>query len=373
MTEHYAAKPAHERMRIVILGLSITSSWGNGHATTYRGLVRELAALGHEVLFLERDLPWYAQNRDLPHPPYCRTAIYHSLGELRDRFARELAEADFVMLGSYVPEGMAAGEWAISVARGATAFYDIDTPVTLAKLESGECEYLSSELIARFDVYLSFTGGPTLEHLESRYGARSARPLYCSFDPETYYPEGRELSWDLGYLGTYSSDRQPTLDRLMLEPARCWRGGRFAVAGPQYPETIKWPPNVERVQHIPPALHRDFYNAQKFTLNVTRGDMIRAGYSPSVRLFEAAACATPVVSDCWEGLDSFFEPGTEILIAHSPQDTLHYLTEISEEERRAIGMRARKRVMAAHTSAHRAAELEACACELLHRRSSLAG
>lgn len=343
---------------IVILGLSITSSWGNGHATTYRGLVRELTRRDHRVLFLERDQPWYRDNRDLPHPPYGRTQIYSDLAELTGRFARQVQQADLVIVGSYVPEGIAVGEWVTGLAKGTKAFYDIDTPVTLAKLEQGDIEYLSRELIPRYDLYLSFTGGPTLRRLEQQYGAPLARPLYCSVDPSLYYPEETEMKWDLGYLGTYSADRQPPLERLMLEPARRWAEGRMIVVGPQYPKTIQWPRNVERVPHLPPTAHRAFYNAQRFTLNITRADMIAAGYSPSVRLFEAAACATPIISDWWEGLDTIFAPEREILIAHSPEDTLRYLRDLSEQEHRKIGQLARARVLASHTARHRAIEIE---------------
>ena len=344
---------------IVILGLSITSSWGNGHATTYRGLVRELEARGHRVLFLERDVPWYADHRDLPRPPYGRTALYDDLGELKDRFARPVRQADVVIVGSYVPEGAAVGVWATQTAGGVAAFYDIDTPVTLAKLRRGECEYLTPALIPRYDLYLSFTGGPTIRHLEEEWGAPKALPLYCSVDPSSYYhEEAQERAYDLGYMGTYSSDRQPPLRRLLIEPARQWPEGRFLVAGPQYPEDIDWPANVERTEHLPPARHRRFYNSQRFTLNVTRADMIEAGYAPSVRLFEAAACATPIISDHWEGLNSFFEIGEEILVSRSPEDTLRHLRALSDEERRALGKRAQKRVLAEHTTARRAEELE---------------
>lgn len=346
-----------ESLDIVILGLSITSSWGNGHATTYRGLVRELAAQGHRVTFLERDAPWYAGNRDLPEPPYCRTVVYGSLEELREGRADAVRDADCVIVGSYVPEGIAVGEWVTAAARGVTAFYDIDTPVTLARLERGDLDYLSRDLIRRYRLYLSFTGGPTLSRLESDLGSPRALPLYCSHDPGLYYPEVREIRWDLGYLGTYSDDRQPTLDRLLLEPARRWPEGRFAVYGPQYPEGIDWPPNVDRRTHLPPSEHRGFYRAQRFTLNVTRADMIRAGYSPSVRLFEAAACAVPVISDWWEGLDTFLTPGKEILVARSPEEVLSHLRETPEAERKALGERARQRVAAQHTAAHRAGEL----------------
>ena len=346
-------------MTLVFLGLSITSSWGNGHATTYRGLVRELTAQGHDVLFLERDVPWYASERDLPNPPYGRTELYGSLDELRDRFAASVRDADAVVVGSYVPEGVAVGEWVVATARGRTAFYDIDTPVTLAKLARGDFEYLTPDLIARYGTYLSFSGGPTLRKLEGEYGSPRAVPLYCSFDPALYYPEAVEARWDLGYMGTYSDDRQPTLDALLTAPARGMPDARFCVAGPQYPSGIAWPPNVTRIEHLPPAEHRAWYNAQRFTLNVTRDDMIRAGWSPSVRLFEAAACAVPIISDWWEGLGDFFEIGREILVARSTEEAVRILRETSETERAEIGARARARVLAAHTAAHRAAELSA--------------
>jgi spore maturation protein CgeB len=346
-------------LRLVILGLSITSSWGNGHATTYRGLVCELSARGHEVLFLERDMPWYAANRDLRSLSDSRIELYSSLQELKGRFAGEVRHADVVMVGSYVPEGVAVGEWVTATARGITAFYDIDTPVTLTKLARGDTEYLSAALVQRYALYLSFTGGPTLERLERQYGAPRARPLYCSVDPHLYYPEPCEERWDLGYLGTYSLDRQSALDALLLDPARRWTQGRFVVAGAQYPPALAWPANVQRLEHLPPAEHRAFYNAQRLTLNITRADMVHTGYSPSIRLFEAAACATPIISDHWPGLETFFTPGKEILIARTAEEILHYLHELPESERVALGWRAHDRVLAEHTAAHRAAELEA--------------
>jgi spore maturation protein CgeB len=346
-----------ERLRIVILGLSITSSWGNGHATTYRGLVRELTEQGHDVLFLERDVPWYATERDLPNPPYGLTKLYRSLEELQDDYSSDVRDADAVIVGSYVPEGVAVGEWVVRTARGTTAFYDIDTPVTIAKLERGDQEYLSPALIAKYDIYFSFSGGPILGRLMNAYGSPKALPLYCSFDPSLYFPEETEIQWDFGYMGTYSDDRQPTLDRLLVGSARLLPEMRFCVAGPLYPPSIAWPKNVERIEHLAPVAHRGFYNAQRFTLNVTRDDMIRAGFSPSVRLFEAAACGTPIISDYWEGLDSFFEIGHEILVARSTHEATRILRETPETERHQIGARARVRVLAEHTASHRAQEL----------------
>jgi spore maturation protein CgeB len=357
-------------LTFVFLGLSITSSWGNGHATTYRGLTRELRRRGHEVWFLERDLEFYADNRDLADPRYCLTRLYRSLDELRILYARLVRDADFVVVGSYVPEGTQVARWAQQTARGATAFYDIDTPVTLAKLARGEHDYINPTVIPGFDVYLSFTGGPTLGNLVRRHGARRAEALYCSVDPELYEPcPGTLPHLDLGYLGTYSVDRQPTLDALLVEPARRYREGRFFVAGPQYPDSLAWPANIDRTPHLAPSEHRGFYASQRYTLNVTRRDMVEAGWSPSVRLFEAAACGTPVLSDSWPGIEDFFEPGREIRLVRTPSEVLEIVQQLPEAERLAWADRARTRVLRDHTASHRAETLEWIAQDVLTKRT----
>lgn len=345
-------------MNIIILGLSITSSWGNGHATTYRGLVRELAARGHAVRFLERDLSWYAANRDAPRFAHAEVILYNSLAALKRDHASSVRAADAVIVGSFVPEGIEVGRWVLAEATGVVAFYDIDTPVTLAAIERGDSTYLSRELIPGYDLYLSFTGGPILQRLENEFGSPRACPLYCSVDPGNYFPMRGETVWDLGYLGTFSEDRQERLKQLLLRPATQWPKGRFIVAGPQYPVTTQWPPNVARTNHLPPSHHCLFYNQQRFTLNLTRANMIAAGHSPSVRLFEAAACGTPIISDSWPGLEEFFTPGKEILVARSTTDVLAYLKEFSVASAREIGLAARKKVLSHHTAAHRAVQLE---------------
>lgn len=343
---------------IVIIGLSITSSWGNGHASTYRALAKALSRRGHKVTFLERDQPWYADHRDLPDPLYCRIALYCDLADLKSRFARAVREADAVIVGSYVADGVAVGDWAIAAATGPVAFYDIDTPVTLAKLERGDEEYLSLDLIPAYDLYLSFTGGPILDRLRA-LGSRRAAALYCSVDPQVHAPVAMRRRWRLGYLGTYSPDRQPGLERLLCDPARAMPEARFAVAGPQYPQSLAWPANVEHIAHLPPAAHCGFYCAQDFTLNVTRADMRAAGYSPSVRLFEAAACGAPLITDFWDGLTTFLEPGVEVLVAESADEALRHLRQTSETRRLGIAAAARAKVLGRHTADHRAAELEA--------------
>ena len=342
-------------MKLVVLGRSLGSSWGNGHATTFRALSKAYAARGHDVLFLEREVPWYAgAHRDLVDPDWCRLDYYTDLDHLAD-WRGEIAAADALIVGSYVPDGVAVGQLVQDWAQGVVAFYDIDTPVTLAKLERGDFEYLSPAVIPGYNVYLSFTGGPTLRHLEQHYGSPMARALYCSVDADAYVPLDVPKKWDLTYLGTYSDDRQPTLERLLLYVARAAPNRRFAVAGPQYPDTINWPDNVERIEHLPPAEHAAFYSASRATLNVTRADMIVAGWSPSVRIFEAAACGTPIISDRWDGLNEILGDGREIVLVDTCADMLAALARRDLEQ---IGQAGRQRVLDEHTAAHRAEELE---------------
>ncbi|ELR69128.1 hypothetical protein C900_05408 [Fulvivirga imtechensis AK7] len=346
-------------MKIVFIGLTVSSSWGNGHATTYRGLLRELSALGHEIYFLEHDKPWYSSNRDFSSPEDFHLIFYESVYKLRQNFESLIRKTDMVIVGSYVPEGVSVCRWVLNIAEGVKAFYDIDTPVTLHKLDNDDDEYLSKDLVPLFDIYLSFSGGEVLQLLESTYGARKAKALYCSFDPGIYYPMDVEKKWLLGYLGTYSDDRQPTVDSLLAEASKKISDQKFVVAGPGYPEGMAWPANVERIDHLPPELHRKFYNEQIFTLNVTRQAMIRLGYSPSVRLFEAAACGVPIISDYWKGLTDLFEKDKEIFIARNNDEMMDILKYTTQEQRIQLGNAARQKVLLAHTAAHRARELVA--------------
>jgi spore maturation protein CgeB len=346
------------KLDIVIFGLAITSSWGNGHAVTYRALAKALHRRGHKVTFLERDVPWYREHRDLHNPDYCRLELYNDLKEVSVRFDRMVTNANLVIIGSYVPDGVILADWITSRARGVTAFYDIDTPVTLAALESDRAGYMSAALIPRFDLYLSFTGGPVLNLIEELYGSPRARPLYCAADLDIHSPRELPVKWALGYLGTYSADRQPALERLLLRPARRLADQQFVVAGAQYPAAVQWPANVERIDHLPPDRHPTFYGQQRYTLNVTRSDMVSAGFSPSVRLFEAAACGVPIISDIWPGLDSIFSPGEEIIAVEAPHQVIQVLQELPEERRRAISAAARKRLLTSHTPEHRAKQLE---------------
>lgn len=347
-------------MKIVVFGLSITSAWGNGHATTFRALLQALHRRGHDIVFYEKEVEWYASNRDLPEPSYCRLKLYENWGEIVSDARKELTGADVGLVGSYFPDGISAIDELFDSSIAVRAFYDIDTPITISGLrERGRTEYLRSEQVPGFDVYFSFTGGPMLREIEQRFGARLAVPLYCSFDPQEYrrFGTNKKFACDLSYMGTYAPDRQPKLEEFLVRPAQQYPEKKFIVAGPQYPKDIRWPKNVRRIVHLNPRWHARFYSSSRLTLNVTRREMVIAGYSPSVRLFEAAACGAAIVSDNWPGLDTFFTAGREVLLPLDAQDVIHYLS-LEDSELRRIGDAAQQRVLSKHTSEVRALEFE---------------
>jgi spore maturation protein CgeB len=218
---------------------------------------------------------------------------------------------------------------------------------------------------------LSFSGGPALGIVEDLYGSPLARALYCSADLSLQAAASPPPRWSLGYLGTYSEDRQPVLEQLLLKPAQQLPDDSFVVAGPKYPDAIRWPDNVARIPHLPPNQHAEFYGSQRYTLNVTRSDMKALGFSPSVRLFEAAACGTPLISDDWPGIETVFAPGAEILLASGPRDVIQILNEISDDRRLTIASNARARLLREHTPVHRARQLELYYQEAVTNRQSL--
>jgi spore maturation protein CgeB len=346
-------------MKFVVFGLSISSSWGNGHATLWRGLASALASSGHSLVFFERDTEHYAQNRDEKEPPGCELVLYKGWDDVYPTVKRHLADADVAMVTSFCPDAQRASEHVIASRAAVRAFYDLDTPVTLGKLHAGEpVPYVPAGGLAEFDIVFSFTGGRALDELRDRLRARHVRALYASVDVSTHRPTAplERYRADLSYLGTYSADRQAALDALFLEPARMLPNKRFVLGGALYPQEFPWADNTWFVRHVPPPEHPAFYCSSRLTLNVTRGAMAKVGYCPSGRLFEAAACGTAMLSDAFVGLDTFFEPGREILVAKSTEDVVAAL-ERPQAELKAIAMRARNRVLAEHTAQHRAREL----------------
>ena len=347
-------------MKFVVFGLTISSSWGNGHATLWRGLMRALTSLGHSVTFFEREVPYYANNRDLWELwEGAGLVLYDDWRNVAAKAIREIEAADAAIVTSYCPDGRVAAALVLEHAPALRLFYDLDTPVTLARLESGEqVPYLPEHGLGDFDLVLSYTGGGALDALREHLGANVAAPLYGHVDHFWHKPAPHEpwYSADLSYLGTYAADRQEAVEQLLIEPARRCPQSDFLVGGSAWPEVMEWPGNVRKLDHIPPSHHPSFFSSSRLTLNVTRADMARFGWCPSGRLFEAAACGAAMVSDAWEGLDQFFEPGEEILLATRPEDIVAAL-ELPDGELKATGRRARERVLSEHTSLHRAQEL----------------
>jgi spore maturation protein CgeB len=346
-------------MKLVIFGLTISSSWGNGHATLWRGLCRALAKDGHRVVFFERDVPYYAQHRDLRELPGTDLRLYGDWESVLPAARRDVADADAAMVTSYCPDGARACDLVLSTAGPRTVFYDLDTPVTLDRLGRGEpVPYLPAEGLGGFDLVLSYTGGRALDELRERLGARRVEPLYGSVDPEVHRPADAvpDFQGDVSYLGTYAADRQEALQQLFLEPARRRPEKRFVIGGAQYPVDFPWGDNIFFVRHLPPADHPAFYASSPLTLNVTRAAMAGMGHCPSGRLFEAAACGTAVLSDRWEGLDRFFAPGREIFTAAGTEEVSAILS-LPREEIRKVARAARERTLAEHTAEKRAAEL----------------
>lgn len=347
-------------MKIVIFGLTISSSWGNGHATLWRGLCHALARQSHRIVFFEKDMPYYAANRDLFGIPNGDLVLYTDWDSVRVQAKAELKDADVAIASSYYPDGIAAGNLLLEAPRATRIFYDLDTPVTFSRLEAGEpTSYIAPHGLGDFDLVLSYTGGRALDKLRTELGARRVAPLYGHVNPDVHRPVPPVQFYisDLSYLGTYAADRQDALQRFFIDPAGYRPNRRFLIGGAQYPQDFPWQPNIYFVHHLPPRKHPAFFSSSRLTLNVTRQAMAEMGWCPSGRLFEAAACGTPILSDNWKGLDSFFEPGREILIAETTEDAIGAL-DLTDAELTRIAKASRERVLAEHTSEHRARELE---------------
>jgi|SRR5579859_2472374 len=348
-------------MKVVIFGLTLSSSWGNGHATLWRALCSALCRRRHQVVFFEKDVPYYAAARDFRElPEGGKLILYSALSEVVAESRRELADADLAMTTSYCPDALAATELILNSEAAVKAFYDLDTPVTLARLARGDVvEYIPARGLRDFDLVLSYTGGHALAELRSVLGAQQVAPLYGSVDPGTHFPVAavEDYRADLSYLGTYAPDRQASLEELFIKPAREQVGRRFVIGGSLYPQSFPWAANIYFVQHMPPPLHPAFFCSSRATLNVTRGAMAKYGFCPSGRLFEAAACGVPVLSDVWEGLETFFTPGEELIAVRSSEDVIAALDR-SDEELTCIGRAARERALREHTADTRARQLE---------------
>jgi spore maturation protein CgeB len=357
-------------MKLVIFGLTISSSWGNGHATLWRALVSALARRKHTITFVERYRSYYASARDnwVP-PPGVRIKCYSSLDEILSEAPLELNSADLALFTSYCADGPAIAQLILDSRAAFKGFYDLDTPVTLHNTRrDAPVPYLPLGGLSEFDVALSYTGGRALNEFATRFGARQVVPLYGSVDPSAHFPVApvEQFRGELSYLGTFAEDRQDSVNRLFLKTASRIPDQKFQLAGAQYPSSIPWRPNVIYNPHIPPPLHPAFFCSSRATINITRGVMAQYGYCPSGRMFEAAACGAPILSDNWEGLEAFFEPGREVLLVSDTDDVVRVL-EMSDAELTLVAQAARERTLAEHTADQRAMQLESI-CERLYGR-----
>jgi spore maturation protein CgeB len=347
-------------MKLVVFGLSITSSWGNGHATLWRGLFKALDRRGHRVIFFEREVTCYANTRDLFDCAYAEIILYPHWKDVRAIAKAHISDADVIIITSYCPEALAAAALLQDSPTGLRVFYDLDTPVTLSRHSvNEEIGYIGPRGLRDYDLVLSFTGGRAVEELKARFGAPRVATLYNHVDPEVHRPVLPRDNYRsrLSYLGTFAPDRQPKLNRLLVEPARRSPSARFLIAGALYPPDLPWANNIHFIEHLSPIDHSAFFCSSSLTLNVTREAMAKMGFSPSGRLFEAAACGTPILSDSWPGIDEFFRPGTEILLAENSEDVMQAL-KLSDRELTEIGQAGRERVLREHTSDNRAKQLE---------------
>jgi spore maturation protein CgeB len=351
-------------LRFVVFGLTASSTWGNGHATLWRGLAAALARRGHRLTFFEKDEPWYASHRDLGELPGGELHLHPGLPAAREQAARALEGADVAMVTSYCADADVATELVLASGAPVRAFYDLDAGVTLARLDAGEpVPWLPPDGLAAFDLVLSFTGGRTLRAMVERLGARRAEALFGFADPAVHRPAPAVDAFrgDCSYLGTYAPGRQAGLEALFLGPAARSPERTFVLAGAMYDGAFPWRPNVRWVRHLEPALHPAFFCSSPLTVNVTRPEMAAVGHCPSPRLFEAAGCGVPVLSDPFPGVEDFFTPGEEVLVARDADEAAAAVA-LPREVLARVGRRARERFLAEHTADARARELVA-ACE----------
>ena len=348
-------------MKLVIFGLTISSSWGNGHATLWRALCRGLHARGHEIVFFERDVPYYARHRDQHEPQGCTLRLYSQWEDVVTEARRSLRDADVGMVTSYCPDGRVAAAAVLDSTAALKVYYDLDTPVTLARLRDGQrVDYLpatdSAPSISSSATPAATRSGSCARHLAH---GRSRRSMAASIRMST----GRSMPTRGSHVTSRISARTRPIAR--TRSTGCSSSRRFGVRpggshwpGRMYPPDFRWTPNMFYLSHLPPGDHPSFYCSSSLTLNITRGPMAEMGFCPSGRLFEAAACGTAMLSDWWEGLDAFFTPGRGD--SRSPNDTPDAVAalDLSDAERRAVGRRARERALDCHTAAIRAGELE---------------
>ena len=348
-------------MRVSFFGSSLVSSYWNGAATYYRGLLREMASRGHVVTFYEPDAYERQAHRDIPDPPWARVVVYEASPSGVECALREGASADLVVKASGV--GVFDGWLEENVLRLQSpgrliAFWDVDAPATLERMH-GNPEDAFRALVPRYDVVFTYGGGRAVIDDYQSFGARVCLPIYNALDPTTHFATAKDPAFEgtLGFLGNRLPDREARVEEFFFDVARARPGETFVLGGAGWnPSTL--PPNVRYVGHVSTNQHNAFNASVKAVLNVHRESMARYGTSPATRVFEAAGAGACLISDAAEGLDLFLRPGTEILLARTGAEVARHLDALTPETAAAVGRAARLRIIRGHTYAHRAAEVD---------------
>jgi spore maturation protein CgeB len=348
-------------MKIAFFGSSLVSSYWNGAATYYRGLLRELAALGQEITFYEPDAFERQSHRDIDDPDWARVVVYPAT-EYGWRSALEEAAktADLVAKASGVGVFDAELECAVPEAvghRSTTIYWDVDAPATLETMAATPSHHLR-RMIPRYDLVLTYGGGEPVVSRYQEFGARLCVPIYNAVDPRTHHPvpASADFDCDLSFLGNRLPDREARVEEFLLKAAQALPEKTFLLGGSGW-ETKPLPANIRLAGHVGSGAHNAFYCSGRATLNINRDGMARFGFSPPTRVFEAAGAGACIITDCWDGIDVFLEPGREILVADSGEAVARFVADLSPADAHRIGAAARKRIMAEHTYAHRARQV----------------
>jgi spore maturation protein CgeB len=348
-------------MKIAFFGSSLVSAYWNGAATYYRGIIRALSNRGHQITFHEPDAYNRQQHRDLEPPPWAEVIVYGTSDEDALRQVDSVRGADLIVKTSGIGVCDELLEQAVLELQSPVtrvAFWDVDAPATLERVLSNHHDHFLS-LISQYDIIFTYGGGPSVIRDYNLLGARRCVPIYNGLDPETHHPlENRRLLADLGFLGNRLPDREDRVERFFIYPAQTLPERQFVLGGNGWNDKAL-PSNVCRLGHVYTTEHNRFNCTCLAVLNVARESMARYGFSPATRIFEAAGAAACILSDKWDGIEQFFEPGRELLVASDGPEVVELLRELTPETARRIGQAARRRALAKHTYQQRAEAVEA--------------
>ena len=349
-------------MNIAFFGSSLVSAYWNGAATYYRGIIRALHERGHRVTFYEPDAFERQQHRDLPDPEWAEVVVYEPTEDAVARSLERARDADFVVKASGVgvfDERLEAGVLELQTPETLVAFWDVDAPATLDRLEANPDD-LFHRLVPGYDLVLTYGGGEPVVSAYERLGARRCVPIYNALDPTTHYPvpPSPNFAGTLGFLGNRLPDREARVEMFFLEAAAMLPDEPFLLGGSGWGDK-PMPENVRYLGHVYTNDHNAFNCTPKAVLNISRESMARYGFSPATRVFEAAGAGACLITDAWEGIELFLEPDKEVLVAKGGAEVAEHLQHLTSEEAGRIGERARRRMLHEHTYAHRVKTLEA--------------